>query len=92
MSNCSKTCECGLIDWSGGPGKYKYVSTGELYDPFIGYEETVRVRPGVKLGCQEKVSADLMTPQEEDTICQYIPGKQGSKFPTRTFNQLIGIS
>jgi len=89
MSNCSKTCECGLIDWSGGPGKYKYVSTGELYDPFIGYEETVRVRPGVKLlGCNDKVNVDMMSLQEYDTICQYIPGEPGSKFPEEVYNQL----
>ena len=89
MSNCSKTCECGLIDWSGGPGKYKYISTGEIYDPFIGTEENVRLRPGVKLGCQEKVNANLMSLQEYNTICQYIPGVPGSKFPEEVYNQLL---
>ena len=85
----SKACECGLINWSGGPGNYKYVSTGEIYDPFIGYEETVRVRPGVKLGCQEKVNANMMSLKEYDTICQYIPGQPGSKFPVEVYNQLL---
>ena len=62
MFNDSNTCVCGQINWKGGPGNYKYISTGELYDPFIGYEETVRLRPGVlHLGCQEKVNANLMT-------------------------------
>ena len=85
----SKACECGLINWSGGPGKYIYISTGESYDPFIGYEETVRVRPGVKLGCQEKVNANMMSLKEYDTICQYIPGQPGSKFPVVVYNQLL---
>ena len=89
MSNCSKICECGLIDWSGGPGKYKYISTGEIYDPFIGTEENVRLRSGVKLGCQEKVNADLMSLQEYNTICQYIPGQPGSKFPEEVYRQLL---
>ena len=87
--SCSKVCECGLIDWSGGPGKYTYVSTGGLYDPFIGNEETgIRLRPGMKLGCQEKVNADLMTMQTYVTVCQYIPGEPGSKFPEEIYNQL----
>ena len=89
MSSESKTCECGLIDWSRGPGKYTYISTGELYDPFIGTEENVRLRPGVKLGCQEKVNADLMTLQTYNYVCQYIPGGTGSKFPVEVYNQLL---
>ena len=82
-------CECGLIDWSGGPGNYKYVSTGKIYDPFIGYEETARVRPGVKLDCQGKVNANQMSLKEYNTICQYIPGEPGSKFPEEVYNQLL---
>ena len=90
MSNGSKTCECNRIDWSGGPGNYKYISTGEPYDPFIGYEETVRLRPGVPhLDCQAKVNADLMTMRVYTTICLYIPGEPGSKFPIEVYNQLL---
>ena len=90
MSNGSKTCVCGEINWKGGPGNYKYISTGELYDPFIGYEETVRLRPGVlHLDCQAKVNANLMTMREYYTNCKYIPGEPGSEFPEEVYNQLL---
>ena len=82
-------CKCNQIDWSKGPKEYRYISTGELYDPFIGYEETVRRRPGVVVGCQEAVNANLMSLQEYNTTCKYIPGARDSNFPEEVYNNLL---
>ena len=94
-SSCQKICECGLIDWSGGPGEYKYVDTGKLYDPFIlnGYDNNgdpiVSLSSKVRIDCQAKVNANLMSGEEYDKVCQYIPGRPGSKFPVAVYNKLL---
>ena len=83
-------CQCCLVDWSGGPGKYKYVSTGEIYDPFIGTEETgITIRCGEELDCQAKVNAGIMGMDDYYQICKYIPGDPGSKFPVDVYVKLL---
>ena len=90
MSSCQKICECGLIDWSEVPGKYKYISTGALYQPFIGTEETgISLKSKKEIDCQAKVNMDLMDLKEYNNICQYIPGGQGSKFPDIVYKKLF---
>ena len=94
-SSCQKICECGLIDWSGGPEKYTYVRTGLPYEPFIlnGYDHNgdpiVSLSTNVGLDCQAKVNANLMSGEEYDKVCQYIPGRPGSKFPVAVYNKLL---
>ncbi len=87
------TCECGLFDWTGGPGHYKYIDSGELYEPWGGCHNIdgvgVYLKSNTKLACQDKVNGDLMTLKEYGEICQYIPGAHGSKFPIDVYNKLI---
>ena len=86
-ASCPKVCECGQIDWSGGPWNYKYVGSGKPYDQFIPLtEETLWPEEGSS--CQDKDNAGVMN-GEYETICQYIPGKPGSKFPKEVFKKLL---
>ena len=72
-------CQCHLIDWSGGPGNYRLLSTGEKlkYSGSSGH------------CCQTKVNEGLMDMNYYENVCQYIPGKNGSKFPSPVFNTMI---
>ena len=70
-------CECGKIDWSGGPGNYKYVATGK---PYIQDDN---------ISCQDKINNDIMTLENYDKICQYIPGEPNSKFPKDVYEKLL---
>tara|TARA_B100000427_G_C15350541_1_gene525254 strand:- start:95 stop:349 length:255 start_codon:yes stop_codon:yes gene_type:complete len=70
-------CECHKIDWTGGPGKYKYIDTGQLLCP-------QRI-----VDCGDKVNEGLMEIHEYDLICQYIPGEEGSKFPQDVYKKLV---
>jgi len=70
-------CECGKIDWSGGPGNYKYVATGEFYVQ------------GDNISCQDKVNYDIITLETYDKVCQYIPGETNSKFPKDVYEKIL---
>ena len=85
---CPKVCECGKIDWSGGPWNYKYVGSGKPYDQFIPLTEG-DVWPEEGSSCQDKDNAEVMNGDEYETICQYIPGKPGSKFPEDVYEKLL---
>ena len=95
MPSGQNICECGYINWYDGPFKYNYIESGKLYDPFIlkGHDTNgdpiVVLRPNVRLDCQAKVNARLMEYEEYNNICQYIPGKDGSKFPIEVYNILL---
>lgn len=39
--------------------------------------------------CQTKVNEGLMDMNYCENVCQYIPGKKGSKFPSPVFNTMI---
>ena len=85
-------CECNLIDWSGGPGNYKYISTGKPYQPYIGsHPEGIGVSLASKTGicCGAKHNGNLMSAKEYGTICMYIPGGPGSKFPQDVYEKLL---
>lgn len=71
------SCECHLIDWSNGPGKYILKSTGQPYD----YAKQT-------FCCQQKVNEGLMSMNTYGEICQYIPGEEGSKFPVEVYTML----
>jgi len=70
-------CECGKIDWSGGPYHYKYIETGK---PYI---------QGDNVSCHDKLNNDIMTLENYDNICQYIPGEPNSKFPEDVYEKLL---
>ena len=78
-SGMTDICECHKIDWSGGPGNYKYVDTGgpvdQLKDTF---------------GCQNKVNDGKMSLGTYGKVCQYIPGNPGTKFPDHVYKMLLG--
>ena len=75
----SITCECHKIDWSGGPGNYKYVDTGEPIptDKCNGF------------CCQEKVNEGIMNAINYMKVCKYIPGEEGSLFPKKAYLMLL---
>ena len=73
----STICECGKIDWSGGPGNYKYIASGKPY------------KQDDNISCQDKVNNDIMTCGNYDKICQYIPGEINSKFPNDVYIKLL---
>tara|TARA_B110000495_G_C22840990_1_gene490496 strand:+ start:27 stop:368 length:342 start_codon:yes stop_codon:yes gene_type:complete len=75
----SKTCECHLIDWTGGPGNYKIISTGEKLEQSGSSGNC----------CQTKCNDGIINIEEYFKICQYIPGEPGSKFPQHVYNMLI---
>ncbi len=72
-------CECHKIDWSGGPGNYKYVDTGKPVDHSKG-----------TFDCQEKVNDEKMSLKTYEEVCQYIPGKPGTKFPDHVYKMILG--
>ena len=72
-------CQCHLIDWRGGPGNYRLLSTGEKLT-FSGSSGHC---------CQTKVNEDLMDMKYYENVCQYIPGKNESNFPVPVFNKMI---
>tara|TARA_Y100000817_G_scaffold311796_1_gene304518 strand:- start:160 stop:492 length:333 start_codon:yes stop_codon:yes gene_type:complete len=72
-------CQCHLIDWRRGAGNYRLLSTGEKLT-FSGSSGHC---------CQTKVNEDLMDMKYYKNVCQYIPGKNGSKFPVPVFNKMI---
>ena len=39
--------------------------------------------------CQDKVSVGQMTNEGLESVCKYIPGKEGSLFPKETFNWIL---
>ena len=41
------TCQCHRIDWSGGPGKYKNKSTGDIITAFCRFD------------CHDKVNDEM---------------------------------
>ena len=71
------TCQCHFIDWSGGPCKYKIKSTGEIITGSSRYD------------CQRKVNEDEMEMEQYYKVCQYIPGRPGSKFPLKVYEMLL---
>ena len=75
----SDICECHKIDWSGGPGDYKYVKTREPVDQL---KDT--------FSCQTKVNKGKMGLGTYEEVCQYIPGKIGTKFPDHVYKIMRG--
>ena len=71
------TCECHKINWSEGPGNYKYEDTGQPY------------QQDDELCCQDKVNNDKMSLETYEKICHYIPGVPGSKFPWDVYKKLL---
>ena len=73
------TCECHRIDWSGGRGNYKLLSTGEKlkYSGSSGH------------CCEDKFNEGTISMKTYNEVCQYIPGERGSKFPQHAFNMMI---
>ena len=41
------------------------------------------------VSCDDKVNEDKMTLEEYDSICKYIPGVEGSKFPQEVLQYLL---
>ena len=83
----SLSCECHKIDWlsplkNGGIGEYRYLPE------FGGGIHTQCVGP-VAMPCQDKVSVGQMTNEGLESVCKYIPGKEGSLFPKETFNWIL---
>jgi len=72
-------CQCHLIDWSRGPGNYRLLSTGS------------KLKDSGSSGhcCQTKANEDLMDMKDYENVCQYIPGKHGSKFPGPALKMMI---
>ena len=70
-------CECHKVDWTGCPYNYKYIETGDPY------------QQGDLISCQDKVNDNLMFCDDYESICQYIPGKEGSKFPQDVYEKLL---
>ena len=70
-------CECHKVDWTGGPYNYKYIETGDPY------------QQGDLISCQDKVNDNLMSCDDYESICQYIPGKEGSNFPIDVYEKLL---
>ena len=75
------TCQCHLIDWTGGPGNYKVISTGELIES--GESEFC---------CQEKVNDGIIDMETYLKTCNCIPGEPGSLFPQTVFDAMIAVS
>ena len=70
-------CECHKIDWTGGPGKYKYIENGDPY------------QQGDLISCQDKINENLMSCDDYESICQFIPGETNSKFPQDVYLKLL---
>ena len=68
-------CQCHLINWHTFPN-YQYV-TGENYD----FKS--------KIDCQSKVNAQEMKYLDYLNICQYIPGKENTKFPDEIYQRIL---
>ena len=73
------TCECHKINWSEGPGYYKYEDTGQPYQ-----QDAAEL-----FCCQDKVNNEKMSLETYEKICHYIPGVPGSKFPWDVYKQLL---
>ena len=83
----SLSCECHKIDWltplkNGGIGEYRYLPE------FGGGIHTQCVGP-VAMPCQDKVNLGQMTNEGLESVCKYIPGKEGSLFPKETFKWIL---
>ena len=74
----SEVCECHKIDWSD-PRVNRYVDTGELVDDL---KDT--------FSCQTKVNKGKMGLGTYEKVCQYIPGKIGTKFPDHVYKIMRG--
>ena len=70
-------CECHLIDWTKGPGKYTYLSTNK---PYLqeGNQESFEG----PYDCQYKVAKGYMK-TEKDTNCQYISRRHWVTYPAQ---------
>ena len=73
-------CECHKINWMSilTTGKYEMMDGSPQQDG---------------ISCHDKVNEDKMTMKDYVTICKYIPGEPGSKFPQEVLDYLLtGIS
>jgi len=80
MSGKGTECECHKVDWTGGPGNYTVIETGEALDS--GAEGSPC--------CQDKVNASIMSLATYEETCKYIPGEPGTLFPASSYAQLLG--
>ena len=76
MSNHQKICECHKINWMS------IVHRGE-------YEMTDGSPVQRGFSCDDKVETDYMTEGEYENVCQYIPGKEDSRFPQEVLQYLL---
>ena len=76
MSNHQKICECHKINWMS------IVHRGE-------YEMTDGSPVQRGFSCDDKVETDYMTEGEYENVCQYIPGKEDSRFPQEVLDYLL---
>jgi hypothetical protein len=74
-------CECHLVDWTGGPGNYIIIETGENLQNPTGENSPC---------CQDKVNGGIMSLATYHALCNYIPGADGTKFPEEVFAILMG--
>ena len=80
MSGKRTECECHKVDWTGGPGNYIIIETGEALN------EVTNNSPC----CQDKVNGCIMSLVTYEETCKYIPGNQGTLFPASSYAQLLG--
>jgi hypothetical protein len=81
-------CECHKVDWTGGPGNYTVISTGKpLNEGSNGSEEWMKEN---SICCQDKVNYGIMGMDTYKGVCNYIPGKTGTRFPSEVYLQLLG--
>ena len=79
MSGKVTECECHKVDWTGGPGNYTIIETGEPLNS--GADDSP--------GCQDKVNAGIMSLTTYVGTCKYIPGEPGTLFPASSYAQLL---
>ena len=72
MVSYIQTCECHKIDWSGGPGYYKYQN--KPLDQLSSID------------CLSKVNSGIMDYCDYYRICKYIPYKPNTKFPNEVLD------
>jgi len=82
MSGKGTECECHKVDWTGGPGNYTVIETGEALS-----ENRVAASSPC---CQDKVNGGIMSFAKYEETCKFIPGKQGTLFPASSYAQLLG--
>jgi hypothetical protein len=87
MTGKGTECSCHLVDWTGGPGNYTVISTGERLNK-DGKGDYDWLTENC-ICCQDKVNTGVMSMDTYLEICKYIPGSPGTKFPEEVYLQLL---